>query len=192
MQIVEKVEVGFNGCAYPMPCAIVGVDVNDRPNYLTIAWFTMVNSNPPYLGMALGKTRYTNRGIREKGSFSINIPSSDMVGVTDYCGVVSGDKFDKAREFNTFYGKLKTAPMIKECPYNLECRLIETVELPSNEFFIGEIIAGYADEQYLTNGVPDLKKIDPFVLSMADARYFGIGEYLGKAWDIGKKFAAKK
>ncbi|OPY64331.1 MAG: Flavoredoxin [Syntrophorhabdus sp. PtaU1.Bin050] len=189
---MEKVEIGLSGFAYPMPCALVGVDVNDKPNYLTIAWFTMVNSKPPYLGMALGKARYTNQGIKEKGSFSVNIPSSDMAEVTDYCGIVSGDKSDKAQEFTTFYGKLKTAPMIRECPYNLECRLVETVELPSNQFFIGEIVAAYADERYLTDGVPDMKKIDPFVLSMADARYFGIGKYLGKAWDMGKKFLAKK
>jgi flavin reductase (DIM6/NTAB) family NADH-FMN oxidoreductase RutF len=63
---------------------------------------------------------YTNPAIKENGTFSVNIPLATMADVTDYCGLVSGKKCDKAKMFETFYGKLKTAPMIKECPYNEE------------------------------------------------------------------------
>jgi len=57
-----------------------------------------------------------------------------------------------------------------------------------DQIFIGEIIESYCEEKYLTAGTPDLEKIKPAVFSMYDNRYFAIGEYLGKAWSIGKSF----
>jgi flavin reductase (DIM6/NTAB) family NADH-FMN oxidoreductase RutF len=72
--------------------------------------------------------------------------------------------------------------MIKECPYNLECKLVQTVDLPADELFIGEIVAAYSDERYLTNGVPDLKKINPFVLAMPERKYHAMGVEIAPAW----------
>ena len=55
---------------------------------------------------------------------------------------------------------------------------METIDLPSNEFFIGEIIAIYSDEWYLTNGIPNMKNVNPFILSMPESSYLSIGELL--------------
>jgi flavin reductase (DIM6/NTAB) family NADH-FMN oxidoreductase RutF len=189
---MEKKEVTIETICYPMPCSIVGVNVEGKPNYLTVAWFSMVNFKPPYMMIALGKAHYTNPGIRENGSFSVNIPSTAQAAETDYCDIVSGKKFDKSKLFTTFYGKLKTAPMIAESPYSLECKLIQTVDLSGDELFIGEIVAAYSDDRYLTDGVPDLAKIDPFVLSMTEKKYLGLGKFVGPAWEMGKKLIKQK
>jgi len=188
---MEKTEITKETILYPMPCAVVGANVNGKPNYLTVAWFSMINFKPLYIGIALGKTHYTNPGIKETGTFSVNIPSVHMVDVTDYCGMVSGKKFDKSKQFETFYGKLNTAPMIKECPYNMECTVVQTVDLPMDEFFIGEITAIYSDDRYLTNGLPDMKKINPLILSMPGNSYYGVGEQVARAWNAGKKLIIK-
>jgi len=188
---MNKIEITTETILYPMPCSIVGATVNKKPNYLAVAWFTMVNPKPPCIGISLGKIHYTNSGIKESGSFSINIPSATMVGVTDYCGIVSGKKYDKAKSFETFYGKTGNAPMIQECPYNMECRLIDVVDFPASELFIGEIMAVYSDERYLTDGAPDIKKIDPLVLSMPERSYLTLGEHIAEAWDVGKKLIRK-
>ncbi len=143
--------------------------------------------------ITLGKRHYTNTGIKENGTFSVNIPSEEMVTVTDYCGIVSGKDIDKSPLFETFYGRLKTAPMIRECPINLECKLVQTLEFSGmNEIFIGEIVEAYAEEKYLTNGLPDIKKVKPIIFSMHDNNYWKIGEHLGRAWSIGKEFKNKK
>jgi flavin reductase (DIM6/NTAB) family NADH-FMN oxidoreductase RutF len=76
--------------------------------------------------------------------------------------------------------------MIKDCPYNLECRLVKTVDLPVDELFIGEIVAAYSDNIYLTDGIPDMTKIKPFVLSMPQTTFYSIGEAVGQAWGMGK------
>ena len=124
-------------------------------------------------------------GVTDTEEFSVNVPSADMVEITDYTGIVSGRSIDKSGLFEVFYGELKSAPMIKACPIAMECKVVETVSLPTNTFFIGEIVAIYSEEQFLTDGDPDVKKINPFVLTMPDNRYWSIGECIGKAWNAG-------
>jgi len=108
--------------------------------------------------------------------------------VTDYCGLVSGKKVDKSKLFDVFYGKLKTAPMIRECPINMECRLIQTVDFPKHDVFIGEIVETYVDEEYLTDGIVDFAKVQPILFVMNDTSYWKLGQRLANAWDIGKSF----
>jgi flavin reductase (DIM6/NTAB) family NADH-FMN oxidoreductase RutF len=99
------------------------------------------------ISLGMNKGHYTNAEIKEHGTFSVNIPSIDMVTKTDYCGLVSGRRVDKGALFETFYGKLGSAPMIKECPVNMECRLIQTIDFPRHDIFIGEIAETYCDER---------------------------------------------
>lgn len=173
-----------------MPTTLVGARVNGKPNYLTVAFCGVVQASPPMIAVTLGKMHHTNEGIRENRCFSVNIPSRYMVEITDYCGIVSGKRTDKSEIFETFYGKLEKAPMIRECPVNLECKLVDILDLGgASEVFIGEIVESYAEERYLCNEIPDIEKIKPIVFSMYDNNYWGIGEHLGKAWSIGKNFA---
>lgn len=186
---MEKNKLGAKTLLYPMPITLVGANVNGKPNFLTIAYCGIVQRSPAMIAVTLGKPHYTNAGIKENGTFSVNIPSVEMVKVTDYCGLVSGAKVDKSRLFKTFYGELKTAPMIGECPINLECKLVQTLDVGgTNEIFIGEIVEAYAGEQYLTNGLPDIKKINPIVFSMFENNYLAVGEHIGKAWKIGLEY----
>lgn len=185
---MEKIEIGAKTFLYPMPTTLVGANVGGKPNYLTIAYCGIMDHHPPLISVALGKTHYTNMGIKENGTFSVNIPSAEMVKITDYCGLVSGHKADKSGLFETFYGKLKTAPMIKECPLNLECKVVRSLEFVIDQAFIGEIVAAYSEERYLTDGLPDIKKMEPILFSMHDNNYWRIGEHLARAWNIGKEF----
>jgi flavin reductase (DIM6/NTAB) family NADH-FMN oxidoreductase RutF len=64
---------------------------------------------------------------------------------------------------------------------------VQTVELPSYSLFIGEIVGAYCEDRFLTDGKPDIKKIDPFLFTKPDNRYWSVGEHIGDAWSIGKK-----
>jgi flavin reductase (DIM6/NTAB) family NADH-FMN oxidoreductase RutF len=175
-----------------MPVTLLGTQVNAKPNFMALGWLTRVNANPPMIGVGVGKHHYTCSGIAETKTFSINFPSSEMIEVTDYCGIVSGEKVDKGSLFEIFYRKLKTAPMIEECKLCMECQLIQTIEFPTNTFFIGEIIGAYAREECLSEGRPDIKKMDPLLLTMPDNSYWKVGDYAGKAWGSGKAFKKRK
>ena len=184
---MEKIEVTAERLVYPMPCSLVGANVGGKANFLTVAWFSMVNPKPAYVMVSLNKAHFTNPGITENGTFSVNIPSVPMVEKVDYCGIVSGRKVDKSVLFETFYGKLKTAPMIKECPFNVECKLIQTVELPKEQLFIGEIVAAYSEDRYLTDGAPDMAKMNPILLIQPRKMYAAVGADVAPAWEVGKK-----
>ncbi len=184
---MDKINMGSTIPAYPMPVSLVGTHVDGKPNFLAVAWFSMVSYKPPGIAIALGKGHYTNPGIRENKTFSLCLPSEDMVAATDYCGIVSGKKTDKSKIFDLFYGELKTAPMIRDCPLSLACRLVDTVESGSNEIFIGDIVGTYTEQRYLTDGQLDFKKMKPLILSQPDTSYWRLGEPVAKAWSIGKK-----
>ena len=179
-----KAELGAKNCLYPLPTTLVGAMVNGKPNYIAIAHVGIMDPSSVSLGM--NKVHYTNAGIKEHGTFSVNMPSERMVKETDYCGLASGKNVDKARLFKTFFGKLGTAPMIEECPINMECRLVETVDFPSHDIFIGTVVATYCDQDILKDGTIDLRKSQPILFSMLDRSYWTLGEKLASAWNIGK------
>jgi flavin reductase (DIM6/NTAB) family NADH-FMN oxidoreductase RutF len=183
---MEKIKIDTNAFVYPMPMVIVGTVVEGRANFMAVGWVARVNFKPPMIAVALGP-HYTNRGIDEQGTFSVNIPDVALIAKTDYCGLVSGNKIDKSRIFESFYGELKGAPLIKECPLCMACKVHDVVKLPSNSLYIAEIIEVYTEERYLTGGKPDVKKINPFTLTMPDNNYWAVGNNVGEAWGIGKK-----
>jgi flavin reductase (DIM6/NTAB) family NADH-FMN oxidoreductase RutF len=185
---MDKINIGANALFYPMPVTLVGAMVQGRPNFLAVAWVSRVNLTPPIVAVALNKVRHTGAGIEQHKTFSVNVPGADLVKEADYCGLVSGREVDKSRLFEIFYGELKTAPLIKQCPMCMECRLTEVVSLPTHNLFLGEVIGAYTEARYLTDGKLDLKKVDPFLFSRIDNTYWTVGEEIGKAYSIGKEF----
>lgn len=184
----KKIDLGPKVASYPMPVSLVGANIDGKANFMVAAWFTSASISPPRVAVALNKAHYTNRGIRENKAFSVCIPSEDLVAAADYCGLVSGSKTDKSEVFDVFYGKLKTAPMIAECPVSLECKLEKVVDNVTHELFIGEVVSTFTEEKYLTDGAVDLKKVKPFMLSFNDKLYVALGETLAKAWNAGKNY----
>lgn len=188
----EKINIGNDMSVYPMPVTLVGTRVEGRVNFMTVGWISKVNGNPPYICIGIHKSRYTAKGILDNGVFSVNFPSADMMKKTDYCGIVSGRKEDKSKLFEVFYGKFENAPMIKECSLSFECGLVETMEFPTHYLFVGEILAAYSEEQYMTAGRLDIEKMDPLLLTMPDNSYWTVGDYKGAAWKTGLSLKDKK
>jgi flavin reductase (DIM6/NTAB) family NADH-FMN oxidoreductase RutF len=187
---MAKVSIGNQAYIMPMATTILGSRLNDRPNFMALGWLTRVNFKPPMLGVAVNQGHASHGAIVDTGEFSVNFPTIEMVEITDYLGLVSGKRVDKSNLFNLFYGELKNAPMISECPLTMECKVVKTVELPTNSFFIGEIVGAYSEERFLTDNMPDIKKVKPFLLTMPDNGYWSVGELIGTAWSDGK--AVKK
>ena len=185
--MTKKTLDGIN-LLYPTPTTIVGAIVKGRPNFITIAHIGIVNHARPYLiSFSMAKAHYTNSGIKENKAFSVNIPSEDLVVATDYVGLVSGKNTDKSGVFEIFYGNLKKAPMISECPINMECKLYDTYDTPTHDLFIGEIFETYADESVLENGKVDLSRARPLLFDMSSIKYWSLGKPVAGCWNIGKQ-----
>lgn len=184
---MNKKTLGSKLYLFPSPTILIGSKTNGKENYFTAGICGPILSSPALITITVGKERFTYNGIKEYKTFSVNIPSAEMVKITDYFGLVSGKDIDKTKYFNTFYGKLNNAPMIEECPLNLECRLVQSIDYGSKwDVVIGEIVETYVSEECLTNGKPDLLKIDPILFSLPDWSYWRVGQHLAKAGDIGK------
>ena len=179
--------IGRVNALYPMPTTLVGATVNGKANFLAVAHVGILNhGSPQYLSIGLGKRHFTNAGIHENRTFSIGLPSVDLMVETDYCGIVTGKKTDKAALFDVFYGELKTAPMTRQCRINMELKLFQVLDLGVHDIFIGELVQTYADESILTDGNIDVDKLRPLLFDMASKKYRSLGPVVGDCWGAGK------
>lgn len=189
---MAKVKIDPGTFRYPMPVTLVGATVGGKPNFMAVAWLTHVNYSPPYLAAAIGKKHHTTRGVEEHGTFSVNLPGRDLVVPTDYVGIYSGAAVDKAGVFDVFYGELETAPMVERCLLCAECRVVQKVELPRNNVYVGEVVAAYADGNILVEGEPHITKLEPFMLITPPGEYVALGEAFAAAWSVGEGYKADK
>jgi flavin reductase (DIM6/NTAB) family NADH-FMN oxidoreductase RutF len=189
---IVKVKTGWKLPLIPLPVCLLGAHVNGKPNFNTIIWFNMLHGTPPLIGVTMSKKHYTNQGIKENKTFSINIPTCDMVTVTDYCGLHSGVEVDKSNEFKLFYGELKSAPMIQDCNINIECELVDTINFEKTELFVGKIIEIYSDDKYVIDKKPSIEAFDTFLCLMPNGPYFKLGDYLAEAYEVGTSYIPKK
>ncbi len=190
---MNKNKISPKAYLFPMPVALIGANVKGRPNFETLAYVGIVESQPPLISIASYETHYTNIGIKENGTFSVNTPSEDLAELIDFCGIVSGKEIDKSEVFDVFYGDLKTAPMVSQSPLNLECEVIKTIKIKElveidkgHEVFIGKVVNVYADEKILTEGIPDIVKFRTYTYSLNN--YWKVGEKLAPAFEIGKNY----
>ncbi|MBI4296211.1 MAG: flavin reductase family protein [Chloroflexi bacterium] len=187
-----KVQLGPRTLVYPMPALLIGANTDDRPNFMTAAWGGIGNSEPPMICVGVRHQRHTNKGIRQNMTFSVNVPSVDLVKETDYCGITPGAKIDKVRvcQFKVFYGKLSTAPLIEQCPVNLECKVVQILDLGTHDLIVGRIEETHISESCLTDGKPDVAKIKPLVY--ASNTYYAFGEIIAPSHSIGKELKVRE
>lgn len=179
--------IGSINALYPMPTTLVGATVRAKPNFLAVAHVGILNhGTPQYLSIGLSKSHYSTAGIHENRTFSICLPSEALMVETDYCGLVTGKKTDKASLFDVFYGELATAPMIRQCPVNMELRLHDVLDYSTHDIFIGELVQTYADESVIIDGKIDIARLKPLLFDMAGKKYWSLGKPLGDCWKAGK------
>ncbi len=184
--------IGAVNALYPMPTTLVGAMVNAKPNFLAVAHVGILNhGTPQYLSIGLHKSHYSNSGIHANRTFSICLPSEGLMVETDYCGIMTGEKTDKAALFDVFYGDLKTAPMIRQCPVNMELKLHDVLDFSTHDIFVGELVQTHADESLVVNGNIDIASLKPLLFDMASKQYWALGQPLGKCWNVGKALKGK-
>jgi flavin reductase (DIM6/NTAB) family NADH-FMN oxidoreductase RutF len=192
---MSKIQINPQPLICTTPTILVGAMVDGKPNFATFAWCGVANSEPPMVSVAIRPSRYTMKGIKQTSEFSVNIPSTGQAREADYCGTVSGANADKTKVcgFNIFYGNLKNAPLIDQCPVNLECKVEHIIELGTHLLVIGRVEGTHVTDTCFTEGRPDINKIKPFVFTATTPlNYLALGESVGKQFKIGKEPIDKK
>ena len=187
-----KKQLGALERLFPMPCPLVVGGTLDQADVLAVAWINVVTSTPPTIAMGLRKTRRTLELVRAQMAFTVNLPSTAMVDVVDYCGIVSGRTTDKiAASGLTLTPSIHIpVPIIEECPYNIECRVTNEVDVGEYVIVFGEILECHAEESILREGtdIAEMDALDPLIYIAGAREYRGLGPKLHDAYKIGNRF----
>lgn len=174
---------------YPLPAVMVSCGDDEVENILTVAWTGTICSDPPMCYISVRKERYSHEIISRTKEFVINITTEALAKATDWCGVKSGRDFNKFKEMHLTpeKGQIVKAPIIKESPLNIECRVVEVKELGSHDMFIAEVVAIDAEEELIDKGTGAFQLNHAQPLAYSHGKYYGLGEKLG-----GFGFSVKK
>nr|MBN2277090.1 flavin reductase family protein [candidate division Zixibacteria bacterium] len=174
---MEKTQVKPQAMLFPLPAVMVScVAEGYAANIITISWIGIINSEPPMLSISVQPKRYSYDIIKKSGEFVVNLTGEKHLKAADFCGTKSGRDFDKFKEMNLtpVPGKIVMAPLIGECPVNLECKVRQTIVLGSHEMFMAEIVMVHIDKDKLDKNVrPLIDAIKPLVYCPAAREYRG-------------------
>lgn len=181
---------------YPLPAVMVSTgDKEGNKNILTVAWTGTICTNPAMVYISVRPERHSYQMIKDTGEFVINLTTEKLTKAADYCGVRSGRDVDKWKDTGLTPGRpesLKHAPIIEECPVNIECRVTEIKELGSHHMFLAEVKAVQVNDAYMNKaGKFELNKTG--LLAYSHGEYLGLGKSLGTfGYSVRKKPGRKK
>ncbi len=179
---------GVQAMVYPMPVFIVAAyGENGVPNAMNAAWGGISEENE--ISICISAGHKTTKNLLKKGAFTVSMATADYVAECDYVGIASGNKTENKLEvcgFHTERAEFVDAPIIKELPMAVECKLKSYDEKTCR--LVGEIVNVCADESVLTDGKIDPVKLRPITYDPACHGYYVLGEKVGTAFSDGKKF----
>lgn len=157
---------------YPVPAVMVTSKYGDIENIITISWAGTICTNPAMLSISVRPERYSYDLIKKSGEFVVNIPGKNLTHAADFCGVRSGRDVDKFQYLKLTKEKASKveAPIIKEAPVAIECRVKDILKLGSHDMFIAEVVAVNVEEGLLD----ETGKLN---LGNADLICYNHGEY---------------
>ncbi len=176
---------------YPLPAVLVSCGSNvDEYNMITISWTGTICSNPPMCYISVRKERHSHSILQKNMAFVINLTTEDMAFATDWCGVKSGKNLNKWKEMNLTpeHAQEVNAPIIKESPLNIECKVLEIKELGSHDMFIAEVVNVQADEKFIDKKSGEFKLSEAKLIAYSHGNYYSLGKQIGKfGWTVKKK-----
>jgi flavin reductase (DIM6/NTAB) family NADH-FMN oxidoreductase RutF len=182
-----KIKLSSVDLVYPLPVVLVtSSDKLGNDNIITIAFTTNLSKRPAYLGITIGKGKdgkgkYSAKLINETREFAVNIPSKNLLEKIDQCGLTHGNNVDKfaLSKLTKKNADLIAAKLIDECPINIECKLVNILDVGSSFFFVGEVLKVHIEEDILLDeNEVDFKKLDPVLFTQK--RYYSLGRLLGQ------------
>lgn len=178
---------GAKAILYPQPVFIIAsYNPDGTANAMNAAWGGISESDE--ISMCISEDHQTTRNILERCAFTVSMATADKVAACDYVGIVSGcdvpDKLDRAC-FHTEKSEFVDAPIIRELPMAVECRLVSYD--PESCRLVGKVVNVCAEESVLTDGKIDPAKLRPITYDGMNHTYLVLGEKVGNAFSDGKK-----
>lgn len=159
-----KKEVENKVCSiYPCPNLIVSCrDKDGKNNALVVGFAGNVSLDPPMVMVGIVPDRFSHHMVKEMGAFVINVSAQNFKEEYSCFGGKSGRDMDKfeALKIRWENGEKVDAPLLLDCPVNIECKVVTSLQPGTHELFIATVEAVHCDEQYIgDNGSIDWGKI---------------------------------
>jgi flavin reductase (DIM6/NTAB) family NADH-FMN oxidoreductase RutF len=146
---IGEADDAFSG----FPVVLATVSHGKRDNVITLAMCHVFSFKPLYIGVGIAPKRYSYSLFKASKNFAINVPDKTMLKAVEICGSKSGrnvDKFEAAKLTREKAERI-SAPLVAECPFNIECVKVNEVEAGDHTWFVGEVVAARKEEKYDKN-----------------------------------------
>lgn len=186
---MNKKQLGPCVTFFPQPTTLISsISKSGEANVMTASWVSIVSKTPPTIAVALNKQRLTYTQIRESGCFVVNQAPAALALAADYCGIRSGRDCDKFAVAGLTASKATQieAPLIEQCPLNIECRYQQELELGDYRLVLGEILEVHAIAAAF-EGRPngEMAPFDPLVYLGGIREYWSLGDHQADAYKDG-------
>lgn len=174
--------LGPKSLIYPEPVLIIGTyDEKGNPDAMTAAWGGVSDVNEIHI--CLSYEHKTVKNLLKTKEFTVAFGTKKYEKECDYVGMVSANNVEnklKKANFHTIKAKNINAPLIKELPLALECRLLK-YDKKSGHLY-ASIVNVSVDSSIITNGKVDMKKFEPIIYDGLNHNYHVIGKKVGEAY----------
>lgn len=161
---MNKKSAKIKSSLVPMPNVLVSCrDKDGRDNALAVGYCCNCSFDPPMVMVGIVPSRYSYPMVKETGCFVVNLVGSELKEIYNYLGSHSGRDEDKLKKMGikTGEGVKVNAPILMDCPVNIECKVVDSIVTGSHEMFVGKIEYIHANEDLVdSEGKIDLSKIN--------------------------------
>ncbi len=133
----------------PESCVfVISVDEQGRPSGMVAGWNMKCSWDPPLFAVALSRTGYTHRLIRQSREFVIAVPNKSLETAVEFFGSTHGNEVDKfkATGIATLPAKRIRPPLLADATINMECVLEQEIPTGDHILFISRVVAAYFAE----------------------------------------------
>ena len=176
---------------YPLPAVLISCgSTPEEYNLMTVSWVGTICTNPPMCYISVRPERHSYDIIKKNKEFVINLTNEDMAFAADWCGVRSGKDYNKFEEMRLTPALSENiqAPIVKESPLCIECRVKEIIPLGSHDMFIAEVVNVQADSKYIDPETDTFNLGAAKLIAYSHGHYYKLGKEIGKfGWSVKKK-----
>lgn len=147
---MDKTQANMKSCLQPAPKVLVSCrGTNGENNALAVAYCCNCSYAPPMVMVGIVPSRYSYNMIKESGCFIVNLVDEKNRQMFDYLGSKSRRDEDKLSNINVKLaeGTKVNAPILVDCPVNIECTVVDSILTGSHEMFVGKIEYVHANKE---------------------------------------------
>jgi flavin reductase (DIM6/NTAB) family NADH-FMN oxidoreductase RutF len=129
----------------PGPVVLVTSAWKGNTNIMTMGWHMVLEFSPSLVACCISNANHSFEMIRRSHECVINVPTTDLVNEVIGIGNCSGAEVDKFKAFELTPAPAThvSAPLIKECYANFECRLADDSLISKYDLFIWKVLKAH-------------------------------------------------